>query len=77
MKIWLKKVSREGARASGGRPVIVTLHPATMTTAAEVEVREKGRRGGYRITFGSLLTALATRAAGLEMQGRRARRGGR
>lgn len=70
---WSRKVSREGSRLSG-RPVVVTLHPATESASAEVEVREKGRHGGYRVTFGALFTMLATRAAGLAAQGRRARR---
>ena len=45
------------------------------TGPAEIELREAGRRTGYRMSLATLYTMLARRAAGLPApQGRRARR---
>lgn len=71
----LKKAVTRVAPRSSGRALVVTLWPATETSVAEIEIREKGRRAGYRVSIASAFTMLATRAAGLTMQGRRVRRG--
>lgn len=38
---------------------VVILHPADGSLAASIEVRERGRRKGYRIELGRLYTRLA------------------
>ena len=54
------------------RNLVVTLFPGDVP---EIEVREAGRRTGYRVSIATLYTMLATRAAGLPgPRGRRARR---
>lgn len=60
------------------RNLVVTLFPANgsaLGALPQIEVRESGRRVGYRVTIATLYTMLATRAAGLGApRGRRARR---
>jgi hypothetical protein len=44
------------------RAIVVTILPAEGEMAASIEVREKGRRGGFRVTLAGLHTILAQRA---------------
>jgi len=49
----------------GDRTLVVTLIPWDEHGPTTIEVREKGRRTGYRVSIGSLYVMLATRAAEL------------
>lgn len=80
MTALLRPVRRVVARER--RNLVVTLFPGTINADAgyagaqpQIEIREAGRRIGYRVTIATLYTMLATRAAGLGApRGRRARR---
>lgn len=57
----MTRLERKVRRAVGdGRDAyVVILHPADGSMEASVEIRERGRRAGYRIGLGRLYTRLA------------------
>lgn len=71
----MQAITRKVRREAPGprRPIIITLEPGEEPT---IEVREKGRRSGYRIPVRSLYTVLAQRAADNALALRRLRRRG-
>lgn len=62
----MTRLERAVRRAAGdGRDAfVIILHPADGSMGPSVEVREKGRRKGYRIEVGRLYTRLAMSEAG-------------
>lgn len=68
----IRRVVPGSALLSGphGRTLVVTLLPADEHGPTMIEVREKGRRTGYRVSIGSLYVILATR----DVEARRGKR---
>ena len=65
------KVSRKVARET--RDLIITLYPATEESLAEIEIREAGRRAGYRWTVSRMFTHMACQSAGVSPRGKGSR----
>jgi hypothetical protein len=52
---------------------VVTLFPNGIGNDAEIEIREKRCRTGYRVTLAQLYTILAMRAANIQARGRKSK----
>lgn len=61
----MTKLERKVRRVAAitGRGLVVTLFPAEGAMPASLELRELGRRTGYRVTLASLRIILAAREA--------------